>query len=145
MGLDDVLFGALRLAHALAAAVWVGGLLAYTLATAGDRPAFSPASWAPLREALRLGIGVFVVTGVIIAVERLGSAPLPPTYLAVLVAKVAVGLWMFVLARQVGTVVADGHGAISWWRPERKIIVLGVAVYALAMVLRAIYEETIRG
>lgn len=140
-----MLFSALRLAHALAAALWVGGLLAYTLAAAGERRAFSPASWAPLRDALRLGIGVFVVTGVIMALERLGSAPLPPTYLAVLGAKVALGLWMFVLARQVGTVVSDRDAAVSWWRPERKIIAMGVAVYALAMVLRAMYEDTIRG
>lgn len=144
MALDDVLFGALRLAHALAAALWVGGLLAFTLAGTREHPAFSAPSWVPVREALRLGIGVFVITGVIIAVERLGGAPLPPTYLAVLGAKVALGLWMFVLARQLGTVVADGGASVSWWRPERKIVALGVVIYVLAMVLRAIYENTIR-
>lgn len=103
--------------------------------------AMRPAARA-FREALRVGIGVFVLSGAVLAVERLGSAPLPPTYFAILVVKVALGIWMFALARHIGA--ARTPGAARWTRPEARVLALGIAIYALAIALRAIYESVIR-
>jgi hypothetical protein len=136
----DVLLGTLRLAHALAAAVWIGGTLLWVLTPLESIEA-QPVRRQPLREALRVGIGVFILTGAILAVQRLGSAALPPTYFALLVIKIALAIRMFALVRRIGG--ADNAGRRTY-RPEREILVLGVIVYALAFALRAIYEETLR-
>ena len=144
--LGEMLLAAVRLAHALAAAVWVGGTLLYILVR--PRIAGGPAAartWGPFREALRLGIAVFVLTGVILATDRLGRATLPPIYLALLGAKVALGVWMFYTARNIGMISGDPDPALaSWRRPESRMVGLGVAIYGLALALRGIYEEAIR-
>jgi putative copper export protein len=141
----ELLLGGVRLSHALAAALWVGGTMAYALLPESHQAA---GALRPLprafREALRLGIGVFVASGAILAAERLGSAPLPPAYFAILVVKVALGVWMFALARQIGVVrPTSGRGGL-WQRAEARVLALGVVIYALAGALRAIYESVIR-
>ena len=140
--LGEVLLGGVRLAHALAAALWVGGMLVVALLPIGSAP--TPAiRW--YRQGLRAGIGVFVVSGALLAVERLGSAPLPPTYFALLLLKIALGIWMFALARRIGLAPRGGAGwTAQWGRAEVRVIALGVAVYALAIALRSIYESAIR-
>lgn len=139
----EVLLGCVRLSHALAAALWVGGTLVYALfpSSPGIMEAGRVAN-RPFREALRLGIGVFVLSGALLSVERLGSAALPPAYFAILIVKVALGIWMFALARQIGTPPRDGSG--MWSRSEYRVLVLGVVIYALAIALRTIYEDVIR-
>jgi putative copper export protein len=141
--ISDVLVAILRLAHALAAALWVGGTLTFALVDRSAQGRLSSASWRGFREALRAGIGVFVATGAILTLERLSSAPLPPTYFAVLGTKVLLGIWMFFLARQIGAgSLATGR---AWWStPEARILGLGVVIYGLAIALKSIYEDTIR-
>jgi len=139
----DALFGGLRLAHGLAAALWVGGTLACLLVPPemAEQPRLA---WRSLREALRVGIGVFVVTGVIMAMQRLSSASLPPAYFAILLLKVALGVWMFGLGRHVG--VATAGSSTPWWeRPEARVVGIGIAIYGLATVLSTIYESALRG
>lgn len=139
----EALIGFLRLAHALAAALWVGGALILVVAPSlVKRPGQEPLGWRQLREALRLAIGVFVLTGAAMAAERLAGAPLPPTYFVVLALKVAVGSWMFVIARRLGLAARDSP---PWRRPEWQVLGLGVVVYGLAVALKAIYEATLRG
>jgi putative copper export protein len=143
----EVLLGGVRLAHALAASLWVGGTLVYAL-LAINTDFSGPARSAPraFREALRIAIGVFVVSGAVLSAERLGSAPLPPSYFAILVVKVALGIWMFVAARQIGTAPFRAEGFSSLWaRPESRVLVLGIAIYSLALVLRSLYESVIHG
>ena len=133
----EVLLGALRLAHALAAAMWLGGALAYAVGAAP--PPGRPGVW--LRDLLRPAIGVFVVTGTIMAADRLASAPLPPWYFGLLGMKVALGVWMFTLARGLGS---PRQPQVAWITGARGILLLGVVVYALALTLRSIYEATLR-
>jgi putative copper export protein len=141
----EMLLGGVRLSHALAAALWIGGTLVFALlpadsaATGGLRPTRA------FREALRLGIAVFVLSGALMAVERLGSAPLPPTYFGILVVKVGLGIWMFFIARQIGALAADAGLRRGWFkRAEHRVLALGVVIYALAIALRVIYEGVIR-
>lgn len=136
----DVLFGALHLAHALAAALWVGGTLACLLTLAPGL--IERAGWRAWRDALRVGIGVFVVTGAVMAVQRLSSATLPPLYFAVLVVKVGLGIWLFNLGRKIGV---DSAVPSAWWqRPEMHVVGVGAVIYGLAIVLRTIYESALR-
>jgi hypothetical protein len=138
----EVLLGVLRLAHALAAATWIGGTLTYGLCGMGaGASSLPPNLWRPFREALRVAIGIFLLTGAILTVDRLGSVALTPFYLAVLGLKVALSFWMFSLGRGIGR-AAGG----PWWRRvEWQILALGAVVYGLALVLRGIFEEAIRG
>src|SRR5688572_3096208 len=101
-------------------------------------------TWRAFREALRAGIAVFVVTGAILAMERLSSAALPPTYFAVLGIKVLLGIWMFFLARQVGVAPPNATRRDWWARPEAKVLGIGAVIYGLAIALKSIYEDTIR-
>ena len=61
--ISDVLVAALRLAHALAAALWVGGTLTYAVVDRTARIEMGPGAWRAFREILRAGIAVFVLTG----------------------------------------------------------------------------------
>ena len=127
----EVLLAVLRLAHALSAAAWVGLALAFAL---HEGPPLGGGTWWP-RDLVRLSIGVFLVTGAIMTVQRLSTPQLPPLYFALLAVKVALGLWMFSLARRLGRPYSSKGP-----RPERMILALGVVVYALAMALRTVHD-----
>jgi len=142
----ELLLGGVRLSHALAAALWVGGTLVFALLPASSEAtsAFRLTSRA-FREALRVGIGVFVLSGALLAVERLGSAQLPPAYFGILVLKVALGTWMFFVARQIGAPPVHASGRLGLWaRAEYRVLAIGIVVYALAIALRMMYESVIR-
>jgi hypothetical protein len=85
-----------------------------------------------------MGVAVFILTGAIMTADRLASAPLPPGYLVVLGIKVAAAAWMFSIARGLGS--ARQRSAET----ARRLLLVGAAIYALAMVLRGIYEQAIR-
>ncbi len=135
--IGELLLGVVRLAHALAAATWVGGAVIFATApTLGKALAGDDAR--RIRDVLRAGVAVFVLTGAIMTVERLGSAPVPPTYFAVLAVKIGLAAWMFAVARGAGRSQTRGADL------SRQLLALGVLIYALAMVLRSIYEHAIR-
>ncbi len=141
-------------AHAMAAVAWVGGSLFYAvvldpaLSQVGRTPerlSLLAAMGIEFREVVRLSILVFVVTGAILAVTRLGQPHLSTSYVVVLGAKVVLSLWMFWLAGRVGKRREAGdRGLLSaWWlRPQYLILELGVVVYLLSIVLRAVYEQS---
>ena len=142
--IGDVLVGSLHQAHALAAAIWIGGMTMYLVASRATSGGLPAEALLRFREVLRIGIAVFLLTGAFMTVQRLSSAPLPPLYFALLVAKVGLALWLFSLARRIGrgVPVLDGR----WWtHSEGRIVVGGVVIYGLAMALRIVYENTIRG
>jgi hypothetical protein len=135
--IGDLLLGAVRLAHALAAALWVGGAFILTIAPTvvqgigGD-------DGRRLRDSMRIGVAVFVLSGAIMAAERLGSAPVPPTYFAVLGTKIVLAAWMFAVARGLGRAQRDRG------EDGRRLLVLGLVIYVLAMILRSMYEHALR-
>lgn len=132
----EALLGFLRLAHALSAATWVGLALVWVF---WPPTALVPGALKWPRDAVRSSIGLFVVTGTIMAMERLSTAQLPPLYFALLGLKIALGLGMFATTRRLGS-----GPIVRGPRPEVLILVLGVVVYALAMALRMVHEAVLR-
>lgn len=145
-------------AHAMAAVAWVGGSLFYAVVLdpalyqvgrTPERVSLLAAMGAEFREVVRLSILIFVVTGAILAVTRLSQPHLSTSYVVVLGVKVALSVWMFWLAGRVGKRREAGERGVlsawssAWWlRPQYLILELGVVVYLLSIVLRALYEQS---
>jgi hypothetical protein len=132
----EALLGFLRLAHALSAATWVGLAVVWVF---WPQSVVVPAGSAWPRDIVRSSIGVFVVTGTIMAMERLSTAQLPALYVALLGVKVVLGLWMFTITRRLGA-----GRVVPGPRPEVLILALGVVIYALAVTLRMVHESVLR-
>ena len=129
------LLGALRLAHALAALLWVGSAVVFALGAPSANAVLAPR----LRDLLGVGVAVFVLSGTLLAAQRLSSAALPPSYAVVLAIKVGLGLWMFMLARK----PRSGESRLPL-SVNGQLAIIGVLIYALAIALRSIYEDAIR-
>ena len=177
MELLDVLRVGLRFGHALAAVAWIGGSLFYVLALdpalsrvgrTPDRAALLSAVGQEFRQAIRLAIVVFLVTGVILTFDRLSQPRISTLYVGVLGVKIALALWMFWLARrlerlQVTEEKGRAEGAAHFSagrsterpvgptalgrgvRPQPLVLTLGVAVYLLAIVLKVLFEAALLG
>src|SRR6185437_921867 len=96
-----VLRDLMRTAHVLAGGVWVGGSVVYLLVIA---PALKLGHAGPevgalagqlFRRLVNLCIGILLLSGVYLIVDRLSSVEVGTAYVVVLVVKVAVALAMF--------------------------------------------------
>ena len=145
--------------HLLAAVVWVGGGLFYLLVL---RPALRSQGMGPpggdftralagqFRGTVELSILVLVVTGVVLAFQRLTAPEATAAYGLVLAIKIALSVAMFGLAYWMGRLGeierllgAGGTPGASTgrsrpWRlsPATATIILGAAVLLLAELLR---------
>ena len=142
----------IRWAHALAAVVWIGGSLFMLLA---GRPALRStdpnrlvgrALAAEFRPIVVTAIAVLIVTGVILTVDRLTSDAAGVAYTIVLVAKILLAVYAFVVA---------------WLLPRRRerpsagvgravtgpaaLTIAGVIVIGLADVLTWLFEQGLAG
>ena len=157
--LDWILL-AIRWAHALGAVAWVGGGIFYLLVL---RPAFERANPGPevgrsigeeFRGLVNTAIIVLVVTGAILTASRLTADNVTVPYMAVLVVKVVLALYMFAVMRFRRPQPA-GEGAESvgsrWARTRRAatgptaLLVLGVIIFGLADVLSYLFENSLAG
>jgi putative copper export protein len=131
-------------AHALGAAVWVGGALVFLLvlrpALRAAGPTVQRAAGARFQDVVEVSAAVLAVSGVVLAVVRLSSGAAGPAYAVLLGVKVLLALAMFALAtelrwsgRRPGG--GRGRGALS-----RLTLFLGIVVVLLAVVLRRVFE-----
>ncbi len=168
--------------HTLAAAFWVGGGIVYLLVV---RPAAqrsealrrsSGQASTGLRATLRRGSGrteegrtlaeefrglvdiaviAMVITGVVLAFDRLTSQHTGVGYGATLGVKVALTLWMFWLAgvirrrRPRAPATSDAPvAARSGWRrftdAANQVVIIGVVVFLLSTVMQALFERALR-
>ncbi|MBM4435749.1 MAG: hypothetical protein FJ029_00645 [Actinobacteria bacterium] len=142
---------ALRWLHAVAAALWLGGGIVYLALRAAAEPhvngALTPALLGrTVGRTLQAAIGVFVITGALLAAARLSEPNVSAAYVAVLAAKVVVALVMFALAgSRPRAPTALLHGRTPWWRQRAGVIVaLGLGVYLLSIILGEIVEQGLR-
>ncbi|MXZ90024.1 MAG: hypothetical protein F4W95_10705 [Chloroflexi bacterium] len=158
MDVADIILLVIRWAHALAAVVWIGGSLFMLLAArpallslrseTGDDNAvglLGRALSTEFRPIVLTAIGVLIVSGVVLTVDRLTSDAAGVAYTVVLVAKIALAVYAFVIAwllprrgNRVGSVggVLSGPAALT---------VAGVIVIGLADVLTWLFERGLAG
>ena len=155
MSFTEALILVIRWMHSIAAVAWVGGGLFYLLVL---RPNLSKGDDSSenrrrigeqFRGLVNTAIAVLLVTGVIMTLSRLTSNVVGPAYIAVLVVKIVLSLYMFYLVRFLRS-KSYPHDLEAETRGLRRITsalsgatavtVLGVAVFMLADALRALVE-----
>ena len=161
----DLFLVVVRWIHVVAAAVWVGGSIFYLFVL---RPALrrSPEAGSRINEATAAEFGTLVDTcifvilasGVILTFNRLTAGVTGPSYGLVLAVKIALSVWMFILARgrRRRTALLDMYGQnpdppsgrfrkiLSALSGYNTIAILGVIVLLLADLLNTLYEVAIR-
>ena len=145
--------------HTLAAAFWVGGGLVYLLVIrpANRRREGGGQSLADeFRGLVDIAVIAMVITGVVLAFDRLTSQHAGVGYAAVLGAKLALTLWMFGLAgvirRRRPRPAAASQGATgaarTGWRQlmdaANQVVIIGVVVFLLSTVMQALFERALQ-
>lgn len=144
-----------RWLHALAALAWVGGSLFYLLVLR-PRLRLADALLAQViaqgfRQVVQTSIVVLVLTGAILTFERLTSPAATVPYVVVLGLKIALALWMFLLARR--PLREQPTPASPGWLPPllaglrggSLMLILGILVYLLADMLKVLAELAFKG
>ncbi len=165
MTASDAFLVVVRWIHLVASAAWVGGSIFYLFVL---RPALrrspeagrriSETTAAEFRALVDTCIFVILATGIILTFNRLNIGVTGPSYGIVLGIKVALSVWMFLLARsrRRRTALLDMYRenpkppsgmfgkivrAISGYNT---IVILGVIVFLLADLLKTLYEVAVR-
>ncbi|MYD52462.1 MAG: hypothetical protein F4W93_13430 [Dehalococcoidia bacterium] len=163
MDLADIFLTIVLWLHVLAAATWVGGSLFYlivlipTLARVPDVPrALSVALGVEFRTVVVTSIIVLVVTGAILAFNRLTEVELP--YAATLGVKVVLSLWMFALirdrrrhAKTLDALEVPPPSPTTLWGKltaalsgYNTLVILGVVIFFLSELMGVLYEIELR-
>ena len=155
--------------HTLAAAFWVGGGAVYLLVirpmsrrapSTGSGQA-STGSGQTLAEEFRglvdIAVIAMVITGVVLAFDRLTSQHTGAGYAAVLGVKLALTLWMFWLAgvmrrrrprAAAPSESSDAGAATTGWRrlmdSTNQVVAIGVAVFLLSTVMQWLFERAVQ-
>jgi uncharacterized membrane protein len=151
---NDLLLIAIRWAHALATVVWLGGGAYATLILGRQLREEERATAARIGRAtgaefgrwLRGATVVFIVTGVILTVDRLSSRGATTAYGIVLAVKIALALWMFAIAQSIGRRRRAKPATGRWAEALRALgspqllLWLGAIVVLLAAILKTLYE-----
>ena len=148
----DLILLVIRWAHALAAVTWIGGSLFMLLA---GRPALRSADAqgvvgrvlaAEFRPIVVTSIAVLIVTGVILTVDRLTSDAAGIAYAAVLVAKILLAMYAFVVAWLLPRRRDNPSGGVGRaLTGPAALTVAGVIVIGLADVLTWLFERGLIG
>jgi len=158
--LDLVRIG-LRLVHALSAALWVGGSLFYlfvlnpsfassnqsaSLATSAER--LRTRIGATFRHVMKGAVGLFVVTGAVLAVDRVSQPGVTTGYMGTLAVHVALSgamFWMVMSPRRIGaTRKTDATMPLIRGLPRHRLLLaLGLLAYLTAIIMKVIVEHSI--
>ena len=157
MNVLDWILLAIRWMHALAAVAWVGGGIFYILVlrpaldrAGSDTSAAMSAIGVEFRGLVNTAIGVLLLTGVVLSVSRLAANSITIAYVAVLVAKIVLALYMFYVVRFLRREAYPGETAsgAGWLARLRSgltgttgVLIIGVVVIGLSDVLDALFER----
>jgi len=160
MNVLDWILLAIRWSHALGAVAWVGGGIFYLMVL---RPAFQrrdPGQEAhraigeEFRGLVNTAIIVLVVTGAILTASRLTLDTVTLPYVAVLVVKVALALYMMAVMRfrrpsggghNESGIMSRSAGLRAAATSPTALLVLGVIIFGLADVLSYLFERSLAG
>ena len=165
MSLSEAFLLIVRWLHLVSAAAWVGGSIFYLIVL---RPALrrqpetsrltSAAAATEFRALVDTCVYVLIATGVILTLHRLTPGVVGVPYVAVLGTKIALSIWMFVLAwsrrRRTSVMEAfreeEAPPATSIGKLLRAVsgyntlIILGLIVFLLSDLLKTLYELALR-
>ena len=159
MNVLDWILVVIRWGHAVAAVAWVGGGIFYiTVLRPGLRrgPASAEtnrAVGAEFRGLVNTAIAVLLLTGVVISVARLTEDTITIAYIAALVVKIILALYMFYIVRflRPTTYPDETPAGNSRWAKARDsltgttaVLIIGLIVFGLADVLSALFEDGLR-
>ena len=159
MNVLDWILLAIRWGHALAAVAWVGGGIFYLMVL---RPALQQARGLPAETSRSIGgecrglvstaIAILLVTGVLLSVSRLTGDAVTSPYVAVLVVKIALALYMFYVVRFMRQDSYPEDPQLGDSRRQRlmgrltgttALLVTGVVVIGLSDVLDGLLENAL--
>ena len=154
----DIILLIIRWVHAVAAVVWIGGSLFMLLAArpalrslrneTGDDKAgglLGRALSAEFRPIVLTAIGALIVSGVVLTVDRLTSDAAGTAYTAVLVAKIALAVYAFVVAWLLPRRDNRVGGVAGVFSGPTALTIAGVIVIGLADVLTWLFERGLIG
>ena len=159
MNVLDWILLAIRWGHALAAVAWVGGGIFYLMVlrpaiqkTRGLPPGTNQAIGVEFRGLVGTAIAVLLLTGVILSVSRLTEEAVTSPYVAVLVVKIVLALYMFYVVRFMRQdsypEEFDPFGS-PWQRIRGRLtgttalLVIGIIVIGLSDVLDGLLENAL--
>ncbi len=138
----------MRSAHVLAGAIWVGGSMLYLLVVlpalrlGKPDPQVSAIIAARFKSLTNICIGVLLLSGGYLVMDRLTSTTLSWPYLLVLIVKILAALAMFALAMYVGQSnvrkLAKRSTRFSQAAPKL-LLSLGVVVFLLGALLNLLF------
>jgi uncharacterized membrane protein len=162
MDLSDLFLLLIRWIHNLAAVAWVGGSLFFLLVlrpalrSSPDAIMLNRIAGQEFRNLVDTAIWVLLVTGAILAINRLTSGNAGTSYGVVLGTKIALSVWMFYLVwfRQRRTVTVPTPqpdqrppAVLRLFRAASAatnlLLILGVLVLLLSDILRGLFEQAI--
>lgn len=143
---------AVRAAHTLAAAAWVGGSIFYlavalpALRRGGPAPGAGAQLAGLFRRVVNICMGVLLLSGAYLAFDRLTTTTLGWPYLVVLGLKIIAALCMFVLAIYLGQSnirrLAKRATRLSKAAPQL-MLALGILVFLLGALLNGLFEASL--
>ncbi|GAC1424092.1 MAG: hypothetical protein NVSMB54_06280 [Ktedonobacteraceae bacterium] len=152
MMLMQVLRVLMRVAHIIAASVWVGGSIMYLLVVipalrlGGATPAISGTIANLFKRLVNMCIGVLLLSGAYLTFDRLTQTTLGLPYIIVLILKIVGAIGLFVLALYVGQSnirrLAKRTTHFSKVAPQL-MLALGILVFVLGAILNQLFEATI--
>lgn len=158
MSVNEVLILAIRWLHNTAAVAWVGGGLFYLLVLRprlkGSRGIEDAGIARDFRALVTMAMGLLLITGAILTFNRLTSGFVGPAYVITLVVKVSLAFYMFYLVRFLRRRTYPEDEPIAGSGPRRwrtllssanTVVALGVIVFLLADILRALFERGLKG
>ena len=159
MNFLDWILLAIRWGHALSAVAWIGGGIFYLMVL---RPAIQQAKGLPPETSRAIGvefrglvstaIAVLLLTGVILSVSRLTEDVVTSPYVAVLVVKIVLALYMFYVVRFMRQTSYPEEPELPESRWQRLItrltgttalLIIGAVVIGLSDVLDGILENAL--
>jgi uncharacterized membrane protein len=142
----------MRAAHVLAGATWVGGSMMYlvvvlpALRLGGPAPAVAAQVAALFKRMVNICVGVLLLTGAYLTVDRLSQTTLGLPYVIVLGLKIIAALFMFILAMYLAQSnirrLAKRNTRISKVAPQL-MLALGILVFLLGALLNSLFEAAL--
>jgi hypothetical protein len=142
--MGEALLAALRAAHGLVAAVWLGLSLVGVLSP-GALAAIRAGGWS-LQAIAQVSLWALIVTGAILMLDRLSDPAVSTVYVVLLGVKLALvgAMGLLGLAGPF-----EGAPPVGRWlrapRRQRLLLALGLGAFVLGSLLTSAYEAVLRG